>query len=202
MGPLTPWSGFPRYDKLDELIMSSGRKGLYWSPLGEQKKLYTVLWLKGDASTDHAAAEEAAQARGAALVRRAGRYALRVREEHSDQLRVALGYAPGKQYILQGFPVHIDETDVTAVMEALQWPATVLPNRRRVYRGMSEWRVRSCTEPPRDRIALNMGSQRVNLVIKPADRGGTTTTPSEATTQHMGTSSCSRRTTSALGRYH
>ena len=138
--------------------------------MGDLKQQYTVVWLRGDASTDFQAAEQLAKDKGTALMTKAGRYALRVRAEAADQVRADLGLTPGKQFILQGFPIHVDADDVTAVLQAMGWPASVLPNRRRVFRGMSEWRVRAGHDPPRDKIALNMGDTRVNLAIKPAER--------------------------------
>ena len=43
-------------EQVDNIIMSSGQRGLYWTPMGEARKRHAVIWLKGDASTDFEAA--------------------------------------------------------------------------------------------------------------------------------------------------
>ena len=96
-----------------------------------------------------------------------GRYALRVREAQADEARAGMGLAPGRLFLVQGFPVHGDTKDVEEVLRAQQWHAVVLPERRRVHRGLFEWQVRAQAPPPREKIALNFGDLRVRLGIRP-----------------------------------
>ena len=155
---------------LTELVMSSGTSGLFWSPVGEARKEFAVIWLRGDAATDLQAARQTAHDREAALFHRDGHYALRVHAIEADTTRAALGLAVGELYVMQGLPVHADQQDLEQILAAMHWPATPLPERRRVYRGMAEWRLRASMAPPRDKIALNFGDLRVNLVIRLAAR--------------------------------
>ena len=113
----------------DRIIMASGEKGLFWSPIGASKQHYSLVWIKGDVATDYDEARRLAQEKGVALALRDGKFALRARDGAGDQLRKAMGLTPGRQYTLVTFPVHVSPEDVEQVIQAMAWKATLLPHR-------------------------------------------------------------------------
>ena len=126
---------------LTELVMSSGSSGLFWSPVGDARKDFAVIWLRGDTATDYVAAKQAAMDRGAALFHREGHYALRVHAVEADPTRAALAWLPGSFISYKAYhSMKIRETSSRSSPPCIGRP----PHYQKDAKSSVEWQSGAC----------------------------------------------------------
>ena len=146
----------------------SGQEAFMIKTPRESPVEYGIIWFQADVSQDIALAQKALAGvkdhAGLILGRRGFGY--RVPSEQMAAAKTAQGIDPTPQYTIQGLPPEMQSEDVLELMKAIDWPAEVLADSRRVVKGGAVWKVKSDHAPKALAMQFNYGEQKCRLHIR------------------------------------
>eukprot|EP00971_Amphidinium_carterae_P330296 6463258-Amphidinium_carterae.2 len=134
-----------------ELIASSGiSSSLFVSPIGEERKAYSILWLRREEASSLSKAVELAKnnQQACGLVWKPNGYGIRLPPSACAAEKQKLGRPSGTLWQVSGIPYDADDSALLDLLDSLSWKTQVVAGSRRSRGGAATWRVRADSTPP------------------------------------------------------